>query len=1158
MAEQPIDKNQIIKDGTIEDVIKQFKDWETQLKKNNKALLELAKNTEIKPVINTEDFAKLLAKVEKLEALYKKQSENTKQLTTIERERLKLIKATETAEAKKIIAINKENKALIELQQETNKANKAQRDAIKTSERQKNAYTKLSDETLKLKNESKRLGAEMLALEDKGQKNSIAWNKLSKAYDKVTRSAQLGDARLKRLDKTTGDTFRNVGNYTERLKLRFRDLASQVGITFGIMGAFRVVKSAVNSVREFELQNATLAGVLNKTRVETLRLTASQIKYGSSTQFTAKQVGELQTAYARIGFTQSQILGATKNTLDLATALDAGLGESAELVGSTMKSFNLTVNDTDNIVNSLTRSTQKSKLDFQALKESLSFVAPTAKTLNISLEETLGLLGVLTDNGIKASRSGRLLSSSFLKLAEEGKTLEFGLNQITKAQEEGKTALEVASVASETFGKESATLGIILADNRDKVKELTKEIENNGNAAKDLADEKLKTLDGAIKLLTSAWDGFILKLNDSTQGGNALSAVIVFLAKNLETLIKVLGVTISTLASYAIGTKINAVLTTAWTTATKASTIAQRIQTTAVLLGSKAVKAFNLAMKANPLGLIIALLALATSAYYAFSDSVDISIEAQEKFNKSREESLEVQRDVNSQEKKLLEDRFDLLGKDAEKRKALGEDSNKVDIDLLKKKKQIIKEEREALKKQIDDQNKIRSGQLIIEDEQGIQAPVSEARIQGTIEGLNERELALDKAIKESERKAELSNIKLTKSQQAEAVKREKNLQSLLRRTEDLRIQALKDDEEREIQATNTKFDRELKAIKGNTEIENNLRIQLEINLQLELSEIRDKFRLKEAEEKQKVYDDDVRRQEALNKELKTSIQKKEADDARALIAERKAKRKAEEIERKKEAEKLKETYTNVLNTVSSTFTTLNSMISDSIDTAIEGQNRLIANSQRTIDLIKQSAIAGNEQAKESILAEEKAIEESQKRIEKAQKRKQRMELISTGINTFNQKVASGQGGLQALGETGAQMAGLIGLLNSLPSFFIGADRLSSDGAPIDNKGGFLAINHPDERIVPASKNKIIGFDTSNEKLANIMSYYNKGLLVPAGKVGVIPVQNDNSEVLKSIENGFSKINNYNMSVEELFGQISVIVEQKKNGNIHRSKKTFR
>ena len=90
------------------------------------------------------------------------------------------------------------------------------------------------------------------------------------------------------------------------------------------------------------------------------------------------------------------------------------------------------------------------------------------------------------------------------------------------------------------------------------------------------------------------------------------------------------------------------------------------------------------------------------------------------------------------------------------------------------------------------------------------------------------------------------------------------------------------------------------------------------------------------------------------------------------------------------------------------------------------------------------------------------------------------------------------------------------------------------------------------------SKEKMIGFDTTNSELAKIANYYNKGLLTTSGEVALIPIQQDNTEILRSINDGFSKINNWNMTIEELFGIISVTVDKSKSGDLHRFNKKFK
>lgn len=63
-----------------------------------------------------------------------------------------------------------------------------------------------------------------------------------------------------------------------------------------------------------------LLPVLKKTSEGFRRLEQSALSLGSTTQYTAKQVAELQLEFGRLGFSTTEILQSTKATVDLATA----------------------------------------------------------------------------------------------------------------------------------------------------------------------------------------------------------------------------------------------------------------------------------------------------------------------------------------------------------------------------------------------------------------------------------------------------------------------------------------------------------------------------------------------------------------------------------------------------------------------------------------------------------------------------------------------------------------------------------------------------------------------------------------------------------------------------------------------------------------------
>lgn len=205
---------------TLEKIDKEFKDLGETLKKSlGKASFGGSK--ELKEFLAMVEKANNLqtqaVKIEKEKAIAEQQAERLK------REKLK----TQTAENR-----------------EQERQNKQKQRALKLAKDEQNAYKKLVKSTRDLKNESKKLGAELLLLEQSGKKNTAEYRKLESQYRRVTRSAQAGDVALKKLDKTVGDNFRNVGNYKNALSGLQRGLGA-LGLAFGVNTIFRTGSEAI-------------------------------------------------------------------------------------------------------------------------------------------------------------------------------------------------------------------------------------------------------------------------------------------------------------------------------------------------------------------------------------------------------------------------------------------------------------------------------------------------------------------------------------------------------------------------------------------------------------------------------------------------------------------------------------------------------------------------------------------------------------------------------------------------------------------------------------------------------------------------------------------------------------------------------------------------
>ena len=258
---------------------------------------------------------------------------------------------------------------------------------------------------------------------------------------------------------------------------------------------------------EFQRSLSGLEAVSGATTEEMTALSDQAKELGASTAFTASQVVQLQTELAKLGFTTADIQNSTPAILDLAASLEVDLASAAEFAGSVVRSFGLTTEETQRVVDVMALSTASSALNFSALQESLKVAAPTARAVGVSVEKTAALLGVLADTGLKGSIAGTGLSKTFIALNKEGISLEDALSQVKNSSNQLNTAVELVGVV----GAKSL---LNLANSGDKIAELEQTFIDAGGAAKDIAETRLDNLAGDTTKLGSAWEGFLLAIED--------------------------------------------------------------------------------------------------------------------------------------------------------------------------------------------------------------------------------------------------------------------------------------------------------------------------------------------------------------------------------------------------------------------------------------------------------------------------------------------------------------------------------------------------------------------------------------------------------------------------------------------------------------------
>jgi hypothetical protein len=433
------------------------------------------------------------------------------------------------AERKKSIVIDNEKKTLEEklIRLRSNKIQQNEELKVQISEQSRinkqlarettglaGAYEKESKTLIKLRKQLK----DLIITEGEGSK------KTQQLKQRVTEL----DQKLKSADAAAGQFQRNVGNYPNAMGgaiASLKKFAGALGIVGGVQLLNRGLRSTFDIVKNFDQAQANLASVLGVNRDEMSGLTEMSKQLGATTKFTASEVSELQLEFAKLGFTQKEIEGVTEATLQLAAASGTDLGNAASITGSTIRAFGLDVSETQRVVDVMAQSFSASSLDIDKFQTAMGSVAPVAASAGLSVEETTAMLGTLTDAGIDASTAGTGLRNVFLELSATGMTFEEAMDKIRNASDKNAVSLDL-------FGKRGATIGTVLANSGVQIEALTERLNNAGGAAQEMADKQLDTLQGALELLNSAWEGYILGADGANGVSEQLKNVVQFLAEN--------------------------------------------------------------------------------------------------------------------------------------------------------------------------------------------------------------------------------------------------------------------------------------------------------------------------------------------------------------------------------------------------------------------------------------------------------------------------------------------------------------------------------------------------------------------------------------------------------------------------------------------------
>lgn len=365
------------------------------------------------------------------------------------------------------------------------------------------------------------------------------------ALSAAERSGSRGQELIRQIRATTEEIHRqeesirnyrsNVGNYAGGIQKAFLKITAA---WMAIRGLFSTLNNGIQKIRDFEQANADLGTIVGANADELKRMTDSALELGRTTEYTASQVTQLQTELAKLGFGPQSIETMQKPVLQFATAVGASLPDAAALAGATLRSFGLNVSDTEDVLATLAVATNRSALSFSYLKTAMSIVSPVANTFGFSVRDTSALLGTLADAGFDASSAATATRNILLNLADTNGKLAQSLGApvrtlpdlVSGLQRLRDRGIDLAETLELTDKRSVAAFNTFL-NGSDNLRRLRENLEDVNGELGRIAEDRLNTVEGSIKLLQSAWEGFVLSFYNSR---GTIKSVIDFITSGIE------------------------------------------------------------------------------------------------------------------------------------------------------------------------------------------------------------------------------------------------------------------------------------------------------------------------------------------------------------------------------------------------------------------------------------------------------------------------------------------------------------------------------------------------------------------------------------------------------------------------------------------------
>lgn len=303
-------------------------------------------------------------------------------------------------------------------------------------------------------------------------------------------------------------------------------------------GAGRFLAPAVSFDREVARVGALTR--LDKSDPQFTALREQAKKLGAETQFTSRDAASGQAFLAMAGFTPQSIQAALPGVLNMALAGGMDLGETADIGSNILSQFHLDPKEMDRVSDVLTAAFTRTNTDLSSIGEAMKYAGTGMAGLGVSVEQTTAMIGMLANVGKRGSMAGTGLKTTFQNLAAPTKQASSALDElgVKVADSTGKmrpaeeiltdiyksvskyAKVDQLSFFKDIAGREAAESfqALVQSAGSGELQKLIGELKKAQGEAATVAKKMADNLDGDLKNLDSAWEGFRIQISDLIKG----------------------------------------------------------------------------------------------------------------------------------------------------------------------------------------------------------------------------------------------------------------------------------------------------------------------------------------------------------------------------------------------------------------------------------------------------------------------------------------------------------------------------------------------------------------------------------------------------------------------------------------------------------------